>query len=126
MDATLAQEFAVRLAEILPPRFSARAMEDQVCIGAPDGLGMIVGAGAADEDPNDLSNYVQAAWIVLSAAQDVVSETTAMPWPRARGDRLDLALPGSRVEDSVLYTWFGDEHDPVLRLRPIVLTRNIG
>jgi len=55
------------------------------------------------------------------AQEFAVSETTTVPWPKAPSARLDMALPGSRIERNVLLTWFGDEANPVLRLRPIVL-----
>jgi hypothetical protein len=120
--ARVAQEFAARLNEILPPGFSAVPGEDYVRVDAPDGLGGIGWVGAVDQELSDAdAGYHGAAWNVLSGAQDIVSETTKVPWPKAASARLDLALPGSRIERDVLLTWFGDEADPVLRLRPIVL-----
>jgi hypothetical protein len=119
----LAEELAIRLAEVLPPGFNARAEGVWVHIGSPDGLGAGGWAGQVDDpergDAADLSRYALAAWTVLNTAQDVISETTGLPWPRANARQLDLALPDSRVEDGVLYCWFGDARAPVLSLRPL-------
>ena len=121
MDATtLAAAFAARLREVLPDGFAAVAEGENVRICPPDGYDVWVGIV---QDLTETAGYEIAASNVLSTAQDVVSESTAMPWPRARGEALDLALPGCRCTDGMLQLWFGDEGDPVLPLRPIDVTR---
>lgn len=131
MDArALAREFAVRLSAVLPRGFYATADDDQVHIGAPDGLGSGGWVGVVDQDPAENPDapcrYESAAWNVLSTAQDVVSETTRMPWPPARGAKLDVALPGYRRDQNLLHIWYGDERDPALTLPPIDLSGTPG
>ena len=122
MDAsTLAVALAFRLMEVLPDGFSATGYGHRVTIWSPRGWSAGGWVGMIDVVGREPANYEGAAWNVLSKAQDVVSESTAMPWPRARGECLDLALPGARCSDGVLHLWYGDEGDPVLRLRPIDL-----
>jgi hypothetical protein len=109
-----------RLAPILPAGFVARAEEGVVHIDAPDGLGA---ATSLTEllDFGDLAaqDYADAAWAVLSLAQDVVSEMTTDPWPAAVGPHTDLAEPGTAVDGGRISLWFGAEEEPVLTLRPI-------
>ena len=53
-----------------------------------------------DDDERGSERYATASWQVLSTAQDVVSETTGTPWPKAAGATLDLALPFAHLEGS--------------------------
>jgi hypothetical protein len=120
--AELARALVERLIPILPAGFAVRAADGTVYIEAPDGLG---GATSVAEllDPDDLEpdDYASAAWMVLSMAQDVVSETTTEPWPVALGGAADLAEPGTRVEGRQIALYFGAEDQPVLTLQPIPL-----
>jgi hypothetical protein len=117
----LAEAFAIRLNEVLPSGFRATAHDEEVRIITPTGFraGAWVGGVAFGQDAVD--GYRTAAWNVLCAAQDAVSEATAMPWPRVLGPALDLALPASRIDGRELQMWYGDESSPALRLAPIVL-----
>lgn len=109
-----------RLAAILPAGFTARAGDGGIWIDAPDGLGATTNVESLlDLDDPELEDYASAAWNVLSLAQDVVSETTADPWPAAIGPGTDLAEPGTRVEGGTIALWFGAEEQPVLTLPPI-------
>lgn len=111
-----------RLAAILPAGFTARAGDDGIWIDAPDGLGAATNVESLlDLDEPELEDYASAAWTVLSLAQDVVSETTADPWPAAFGPGTDLAEPGTRVEGGTIVLWFGAEDQPVLTLPPIAV-----
>jgi hypothetical protein len=117
-----AQALVERLNPVLPPGFTARAEGDLVAIDAPDGLGSATHVGdLLDRDDLDPEDYASVAWTVLSMAQDVVSETTADPWPAAAGSGLDLAEPSTSVDGSHIRLCFGAEDDPVLTLPPIDL-----
>ncbi len=92
-----ARAIAERLTPILPAGFFARAEEGVVYIDAPDGLGAATSvADLLDQDDLDPQDYADAAWAILSLAQDVVSETTSDPWPAPLGPGTDLAEPGTR------------------------------
>ena len=116
-----ALQLATSLSRILPPGFAATAAGARIHIGAPDGFGSTVWLDLVDEVERGPERFETAAWQVLSTAQDVVSETTGMPWPRATGAALDLALPFARVEGRTLHLWFGDEHAPAVRLAPVAM-----
>jgi hypothetical protein len=120
--AQLAQALVERLVPILPPGFAARADGDVVAIDAPDGLGGGTAlAGQLDRDDLEPQDYADAAWNVLSLAQDVVNETTADPWPAAVGPGRDLAEPGAQIEAGTIRLFFGAEDQPVAILPPIDL-----
>jgi len=111
-----------RLIPVLPAGFAARADGDVVSVDAPDGFGGGTAlAGLLDRDDLDLQDYADAAWSVLSMAQDVVCETTSDPWPAAVGPERDLAEPGTRVDGASIALWFGAEDQPVLTLAPIAI-----
>ena len=121
--AAFARELALRLSGVLPHGFSAWADDDAwVWLGAPDGHDAGTWTGMIQKRRDDPRAYTGTAESVLSHAQDVVSETTGDPWPRALGSRLDLALPASRLDEHMLHMWYGDERNPVLRLAPIDLS----
>ena len=122
--AQFAQVLVARLASILPPGFEARAEDGVIHLDAPDGVGSSSTSLAyLDPDEAEAQDYADAAWNVLSMAQDVVSETTTDPWPVALGTGLDLAEPGTRVEGQAVQMYFGPEDRPVLTLPPIHLDR---
>jgi hypothetical protein len=117
-----ARALVERLAPILPPGFTARAQGDFVAIDPPDGPGGgTTLAGLLDRDDLEPQDYADAAWNVLSLAQDVVSETMADPWPAAMGPGRDLAEPGAQIEGDTIRLFFGAEDQPVLILPPIDL-----
>jgi hypothetical protein len=120
----LARALVERLAGILPPGFAARAEGDFVAIDAPGGLGGgTTLAGQLDQDDLTPQDYADAAWNVLSLAQDVVSETTTDPWPAAIGPGRDLAEPSAQIEGDTIRLFFGAEDQPVVILPPIDLNR---
>ena len=106
---------------VLPPGFAARAEGHVIRLEAPDGLGASTSIGHLDPGEATADDYADAAWSVLSMAQDVVSETMADPWPAAAGPGTDLAEPGTRVEGRTVHLYFGAEEQPVLTLLPIQL-----
>lgn len=118
----LTQALAERLAEVLPPGFDISTEMDCVTLDAPDGFGMKVWLGAADEDPTDLSLLPGAVCNAMSSVQDNVSRTLREPWPRLDAPGRQLALPGAKVAGHTLTFWYGSEDNPVIRFRPIALT----
>jgi hypothetical protein len=118
---TFAQQLAARLSRVLPRGFSASSVGAAVHLHSQDGYGATVWVNLVDEVERGSERYATASWQVLSTAQDVVSETTGTPWPRAAGATLDLALPFARLDGQTLHLGFGDESAPALRLAPIVL-----
>ena len=120
--ADFARALVERLTPILPAGFTARAEEGVVHIDAPDGLGAATSlTELLDLDDLGPQDYADAAWAVLSLAQDVVSETSTDPWPAALGPGDDLAEPGTNVDGERVVLWFGAEEQPVLTLPPIEL-----
>ena len=116
-----ARALVASLAAVLPPGFAARAEGHIIRLEAPDGLGASTSIGYLDPGEAIAQDYADAAWNVLSMAQDVVSETIADPWPAAMGHGTDLAEPGTRVEGQTVHLYFGAEEHPVLTLVPIQL-----
>jgi hypothetical protein len=115
-------ELAGRLNEVLPEGFKAFPDNDWVCLDAPDGFGTSSWAGHMDDDPSDLNGYREAAWMVLSGLQDCVCETFREWWPMARTEpEHQMALPGASLDGTLLRLWYGDEHEPIVLLRPIDL-----
>jgi hypothetical protein len=120
--ADFANALVDRLTPILPAGFVARADGGTVYIDPAGGLGVATSvADLLDADGVEPEDYASAAWMVLSMAQDVVSETTAEPWPVPLGERSELAEPGTRVEGRQIVLYFGAEDQPLLTLPPIPL-----
>jgi hypothetical protein len=119
--AALAWALAERLAAVLPPGFSVRSDGADVYVDAPDGTGAATSLAHLDAEDVEPQDYADAAWNVLSMAQDVVSETTTDPWPAAAGSGSDLAEPSTSVDGSQILLSFGAEDSPVLTLPPIAL-----
>jgi hypothetical protein len=118
-NEAFAQELVSRLAGVLPAGFAVRADGETVHIDAPDGLGAATSLSQIDPDEAEPDDYADAAWNVLSMAQDVVCETRGEPWPIAVG--ADLPDPGTRADGRSIALWFGSEAQPVLTLPEIVL-----
>ena len=116
-----ARALAASLGAALPPGFAARAEGHVIHVEAPDGLGASTSLGYLDPGEATAEDYADAAWNVLSMAQDVVSETVADPWPAAMGPARDLAEPGTRVEAQTVHLYYGAEEQPVLTLAAIPL-----
>ncbi|MBA2323347.1 MAG: hypothetical protein H0V92_04770 [Pseudonocardiales bacterium] len=81
------------------------------------------GMAALVEDSENLDhrpeNLETAARAVLSGVQDWIADTTTQPWPGAGGQ---MPNPDARVRSDAIEMWFGDDDQPVLRLRPIRLS----
>jgi hypothetical protein len=116
-----AQQLAARLSRVLPRGFSASSVGAAVHLHSQDGYSATVWVNLVDDVERGSERYATAAWQVLSTAQDVVSEATGSPWPKAAGAILDLALPFTRVEERTLHLGFGDESAPAIRLAPMTL-----
>jgi hypothetical protein len=124
MDPTaFARTLAASIAAVLPPGFTARADGHVIHLERPDGLGAATSIGYLDPGEATTQDYADAAWNVLSMAQDVVSETVAEPWPAAMGPGADLPEPGTRLAGQTLHLYFGAEEQPVLTLSAIELDR---
>ena len=122
IPSTFAQELVKRLSAILPDGYAARAEGDTIHVDTPDGPGASTSVGHLNPAEAEAEDYADAAWNVLSMAQDVVSESTADPWPAPLvGAGADLPDPGTRADDGVIRLWFGAEESPVLSLPPIAL-----
>lgn len=114
----LARELSARLNEVLPAGFRVRVDGTDVIVDAPDGLGFTTYLCAVNAD-----EYAGAAQQLLSGIQDLVCQTTATPWPRARGPRLNLAMPDAALVGNELRCWFGSVDHPVLTLRSIPILK---
>lgn len=119
--STFARELVKRLSAILPDGYVARADGDTIHVDTPDGPGASTSVGHLDPAEAEAEDYADAAWNVLSMAQDVVSESTAEPWPAPVGAGADLPDPGTRADGRMIRLWFGAEDAPVLSLPPITL-----
>lgn len=120
-------ELARRLNEVLPEGFHATPTRDGIYLETPDGLGTSGWTGQVDRDPANPDSYRDAGWNVLSSVQDCVAVTIREVWPMETTEpEHRMAYPGSKVEDTVLYIWYGPEENPTLRLRPIELTGETG
>lgn len=120
--AALAWALAERLAAVLPSGFTVRSEGADFSVDAPDGMGSTTSLAHLDVEEVEAQDYADAAWAVLSMAQDVVSETTTEPWPAALGPGLDLAEPGTAVNGTEILLFFGTEDQPVLTLPPIPIS----
>ena len=116
-----ARALVASLTPVLPAGFTVRADGGTVIVEAPDGVGSNATVAHLDPAEAEPDDYANAAWTVLSMAQDVVSETATEPWPASIGPGGDLAEPGTRVEGRAVHLFFGAEEQPVLTLAPIQL-----
>ena len=121
--STFARELVKRLSAIVPDGYAARADGDTIHLDTPDGPGASTSVGHLDPDEAEPEDYADAAWNVLSMAQDVVSESTTDAWPAPAGAGADLPDPGTRADGRIIRLWFGAEEAPVLSLPPITLER---
>lgn len=134
----LAAMLAERLEAVMPPPFHVRAeggwvshFNDEQWDGSSEVAGVLDhGRSGTNEDlgeqhePRPMEDQVASiCWNVLSAAQDMVAETTHDPWPRLLQG--GMANPGTRVEAGRVYLWYGPDDDSeataVLSLVPIEL-----
>ena len=126
---TWRHELAIRLNEVLPEGFLASADRDGIAVSV---RGRLDGYAWTGQQPDEVVSVdpVESSlrWIagsarkVLSDVQDVISETTRDPWPRMPGPERIEAPAGARVLEGALHCWYGDEHAPVLTLRPLLLS----
>lgn len=83
---------------------------------------MWVWAGQVDRNPGNLDSYRDAGCNVLNCLQDNVAVTLREVWPLETAEpEHRMAMPGGKVEGTVLYLWYGPEENPTVRLRPIEL-----
>ena len=121
-----ARTLVERLGPVLPAGFTVRADGDVVRIEGGEGLGASASLALLDPEEAEPQDYADAAWNVLSMAQDVVSETAAEPWPAPMGSADDIPEPGTRVEGLTIHLYFGPDEQPVLLLSPIDLGQEGG
>lgn len=117
----LADALAARLNEVLPAGFVVHAIHTELTlmhngaeVGTSGALEIMESVDAIHHPVENLETAVRAA---LGAIQDWVSETTAEPWPARDGQR--HPNPDARVTNTDVDMWFGDETDPVLRVRSV-------
>lgn len=134
----LAAMLAERLQAIMPSPFHVRAeggwvsyFNDEQWDGSSEVAGILDQQQPGTNDDLDEQDerrpmedqVASICWNVLSAAQDMVAETTREPWPRL--PRGGMANPGTRVEAGRVYLWYGPDDDSeasaVLSLTPIEL-----
>jgi hypothetical protein len=114
----LAAALAVHLDAVAPAGFRVRADGRQVTVYR---AGRVVGGTAAPQvmdDPGDERRLAVAAWSTISGVQDVFAEELTEPWPAPGGD---MPPPEVRVEDGVLFAWFGSAENPAVALTPYTL-----
>lgn len=109
------------LNEVLPAGFRAWPTDAGVWLDAPDGLGALGWTGHLDGDGVEIARFANAARTVLNSVQDCVTMTLREPWPSAAGAALDLAMPSATLAGTTLRLGYGDNANPVVRLRPIAL-----
>jgi hypothetical protein len=120
----LAQALAARLSDVLPPPYSARALEGAVAAFAGDDwLGSSLSPEIVEEgeDGTVEERLETVGRAVLSGVQDYVADDSTEPWPREPDGR--MALPQARVDGDELRLWFGaSESAAAVALRPIALS----
>ena len=116
-----AAELAIRLNEVVPDGFTVVAEDENVVLRHN---GKVVGStGMAEivESSENLDHLPQnmetGARAILSNVQDWIADTTTEPWPGKRS----LPNPDAQVTGERLEAWFGDQDNPVLKLRPLDL-----
>lgn len=116
-----AAELAIRLNEVAPDGFTVIA--DNVSVVLRHNGGFVGSTDMAEliEDSENLDllpeNLETAARAVLSNVQDWIADTTTEPWPGERS----LPNPDAHVTGDRLEMWWGDQDNPVLKLRPLDL-----
>ena len=119
--AAFADALVTAIADVLPAGFVARADGDVIYVDPPGGHGVSTSLAQLDPENTDADDYADAAWNVLSMVQDVVSESTAEPWPAALGPSGDLPEPGTRVDGRTVHLYFGTDEQPILTVASIPL-----
>jgi hypothetical protein len=118
----LAAALAERLNEVAPPGFIVDAQDAELVIYHNGDILGVSGAPAIMETVEAIkeprANLETAVRASLSGVQDYIAEAVTEPWPGAGGNQPN---PDAKVDGATVTMWFGDEHDPVLRLRPIRL-----
>lgn len=116
----LARDLADELCAVVPGPFSVNDDHGSVVITEGSLTATTPVGDLLDQDGSGptVTEVETAAWAVLSAVQDAVTEQLTDPWPL--GDHR-LALPGVKLESGILRTWYGDCDSPLLELGPIVV-----
>ena len=87
--------------------------------------GIVLSANGQLDSIDDLPPYLDAAFSEAPTEfQDEVVTELVRAWPELPDTR-GLALRGTRIDGEVLRSWYGDERDPVVTLRPVPLPRAI-
>ncbi len=122
----LAAAVASRLAAVAPVPLTVRAEGEVVSVyGTTESSKSLGGSAAAtiveELDDRTIAEKIEAAvHAMLSGVQDVVTEVSRQPWPRA--ERGGMALPNVRSDGTRVHLWYGDdERAPVIRFPPIAI-----
>lgn len=122
---SLAHMLKVRLERIMPPNFQVEVEGDGLAISFNNDAGVGLGQQLWSEGDSDKSNIELVVRSILSGVQDVITLNTKDIWPpnnKGLGPTDDvLPLLDMRWKGRKLDIWFGNEHDPALRLMPINL-----
>lgn len=123
LSREVASALAERLAEVVPRGFSVTAEgaavlvhRSGVLVGSSHAAGILDEVGE-DDPPNRVGGIAAA---VLGGIQDEISEALTEPWPACEGKMVNA---DARQTGNTVAMWFGDEEAPVLRLRPLILSR---
>lgn len=119
----LAAALAARLDRLVPDPVAVTVDDANVVIMVRQQEAGSSGAAAIldDDDGRDpLERAETAARAVLSGVQDCVIEELRERWP-APVREAELPLPGVRIIDGELHSWYGEEEGPSVRLDAISL-----
>lgn len=127
--AQAAKDMAGALDEVVPPGFAVIASwvhpEPEIVL-VHEGIGIrgiVLSANGPLDSADDLPAYLDTALSeALTQFQDELVTELGRAWPELP-DARGLALCGTRIDGEVLRSWYGDERDPVVTLRPVPLPR---
>lgn len=115
----LAKALGDRMAEVVPDGVAVSVRETAVSVRLADEEESIDVGPIVDQAGDPTENIEAAAFMVLSDVQDLLSESTAIPWPSTAGRA--LPYPHAEVVDGELQLFFGAPDGPALVLRSIPL-----
>jgi len=103
----------------VPSGFAVHAVDTELVVmrdgeelGVSGAPGIMETVEAIQHPAENLETAVRAS---LSGVQDYIADETTEPWPGITSQpNADARLVGDTIE-----MWFGDEQDPVMRLRPM-------
>jgi hypothetical protein len=123
----LARALAGRMAEVVPEEVVVAAHRSTVSVELRGDQESIDIEPVVDQAGDPTENIEAAAFMVLSGVQDLISESTATPWPPVvDANGRALPYPHADVVMGELLLSFGDPENPALVLRSIPLAELRG